>query len=278
MARHSNSAPQTLQPDPFNPFRKRCRQNWQHRRWQRRGRRRAQRSLGSTLPPRARHGSGRVRRGLRRARSQGDGRGSDGDQLERVGAGLDPSHADDRKPCRPVAAVDGGQCDGPQSRAREPSGGGREARAKVRWIERHAPDRVHEREPVGARRGRRDGDRRDVREGRRELGVQRLRGRRAGRRDDRGRLVLGLRDVRAREVQLERRRRRSRRAARTGRRSRPRRTRRPRPTPATPSSRSCGRTSPTNLSMPGFASPIEFSIPPRSRRSARARCPPAGAA
>ena len=96
----------------------------------------------------------------------------------------------------------------------------------------------------------------------RELRVERLRRRAARRRDELGRGLGRLLDVRAREVQLDRRDvvalvETSADAAR----SRRPRSRRRRPRSGRRARASRGRLSRTKASIPGFCRPIEFSIP-----------------
>ena len=72
------------------------------------------------------------------------------------------------------------------------------------FVERRAADRVDERETVGAHRLDRSRCPGNIRVCRGKLGVERQRRRGPARRDDLGRGVRGLLDVRAREVELDR--------------------------------------------------------------------------
>ncbi len=100
--------------------------------------------------------------------------------------------------------MDAGERDGSQGRARVASHAPREPGPQRDRVERKPPDRVHERQAVGARRDHRARRLGDVPLRRREFREERL-GRRAARRGDELGCRLGrLLDVRAREVQLDR--------------------------------------------------------------------------
>ena len=73
-----------------------------------------------------------------------------GDEFEGITTGENPSHADDRQAGRAVATEDGRERDRLQSRPGVASRFGAEDRLETVRIEREPPDRVHEREPVGA--------------------------------------------------------------------------------------------------------------------------------
>ena len=195
-------------------------------------------------------------------RPERDVGGSGCDQLERVRPRLNPSHAHDRQSRRPVGGVDRGERDRPKRRAGESTGAGSEAGRSVAGSSARPRIVLTSERPSAPAAAAAVGHRRQVGEAGRELGEERLAGRRASGGHDLRRLVLGRGDVRTREVQLERRRDLSRRrAARRGRRS-PAAAKPPTDTQTGgPSSSSRGRTSARKRSIPGLARPIEFSIP-----------------
>ena len=104
-----------------------------------------------------------------------------------------------------MAGVDCGERDRPQRRAREPSRAAGQDRLQRPLVEGEASDRVHEAEPV--RTGGFGGACAfgDVAHGRRQLRVERLAGHRARGRDGLLHALGNLVDVRAGEVQLDRR-------------------------------------------------------------------------
>ena len=125
------------------------------------------------------------------------------DELERVETRADSAHADDRHPGRAVAGGDRVEGDGLQRRARKTAMPRAERRAQGPRIELQPADRVHEREPVGARRLRGLRNLAAVRNCRRQLGPERL-ARREARSGDDLRCALGRRlDVRTGDVELD---------------------------------------------------------------------------
>jgi hypothetical protein len=86
-----------------------------------------------------------------------------GDEFERITAGEDPSHADDRQAGRAVATEDGRERDRLQSRSGVAARLGAEHRLEGARVECEPPDRVHEREAVGACRLHGERDLTDVR-------------------------------------------------------------------------------------------------------------------
>src|SRR2546429_5008418 len=75
-----------------------------------------------------------------------------GEQLERVAAPRDSTHADDRHAGRLVAGVDRSESERPERRARKATGPSRQNRAEGALVERQALDGVHEAEPSRAGR------------------------------------------------------------------------------------------------------------------------------
>src|SRR3954453_9428362 len=142
------------------------------------------------------HPKGRFRIG-EEDRSERERRRTGGDQLEPMGPGFDPADSDDRQSGRAVGREDGGEGDRAQRRARETTDPWTELRLERSLVESETTDRVHEREPVrtGARRSSCGGP--DIRDGGRELRVERFRGRRSGGRNDFLHLFLRRGNVRA---------------------------------------------------------------------------------
>ena len=137
-------------------------------------------------------------------RAECDGTRSGGDQLERVEPGADSAHADDGQLDGRGAGVDAGERDRLEGRSRVAAHAPAERRPERPLVERKAAEGVDEREPVGA--GGLDGARRlgDVPRCRRELRVERQVGGAPAGRDDLGRALRRLVDVRAGQVQLDR--------------------------------------------------------------------------
>ena len=137
--------------------------------------------------------------------SERDRARSGGEKVERIAAGCDPAHAHDRQSRRAVALVDGGERDRLQGRSGVASELVPEPRLERLVVEREAADRVHEREAVRACGLDRAGGLREVGRGRRELRVERLSGLRPRRGDELGGALGRFLDVRARQVELDRR-------------------------------------------------------------------------
>jgi len=177
-----------------------------------------------------------------------------GEELNHVLRRRDTPHADDGKLRRRPARMHRGKCNRLQRWAGKSACDARKRRLQRARIEREAAQRVDQRQAVGARRFHGSCDRAEVGMRGGKLRVERQRRRRAARRDDVRRRIGGLVDVRAGEVQLDR-------VDVLERLARLRIVAAGKAADGIPRALSRGRWALRKCSRPGFASPIELSIP-----------------